>query len=52
VPKSRTYTDCRGRTLDVAQLALPVDVRPVVENRTTLSIDLRGVTSGATTTLP
>ncbi len=56
VPKSRKYTDCRGRTLEVGQLALPVDVRPVVENRTTLSIDLRGVTSpegpvpGATTT--
>ena len=54
VPKSRTYTDCRGRTLDVAQLALPVDVRPVVENRTTLSIDLRGITSSSnsTTTFP
>jgi hypothetical protein len=33
----------------VEQLALPVDVRPVVENRTTLSIDLRGITAAATT---
>jgi hypothetical protein len=49
VPKSRRYTDCRGRTLEVDQLALPVDVRPVVENRTTLSIDLRGITAAATT---
>lgn len=48
VQKSRKYTDCDGRTLDVTELALPVDVRPVVENRTTLSIDLRGVTSGVT----
>ena len=49
VPRSRQYTDCRGRTLEVEQLALPVDVRPVVENRTTLSIDLRGITAAATT---
>lgn len=53
VPKTSTYTDCEGRTLEVSELALPTDVRPVVENRTTLSIDLRGVTSSgnpATTT--
>lgn len=49
VPKTRQYTDCRGRTLEVDQLALPGDVRPVVENRTTLSIDLRGATTAATT---
>lgn len=49
VPKSRSYTDCDGRTLDVSELALPTDVRPVVENSKTLSIDLRGVTSGVTT---
>lgn len=48
VPKSRNYTDCEGRSLDVSELALPTDVRPVVENRKTLSIDLRGVTSGVT----
>jgi hypothetical protein len=45
VADTRTYTDCEGRTLDVTKLALPVDVRPVVENRKILSIDLRGVTS-------
>jgi hypothetical protein len=32
----------------VTELALPTDVRPVVENRTTLSIDLRGITSATT----
>jgi len=39
----------------VADLALPTDVRPIVENRTTLSIDLRGITTktvATTTTLP
>ena len=50
VPDSRKYTDCEGRSLTVQQLAPPVDVRPVVENKKTLSIDLRGVTSGVTTT--
>lgn len=47
---SRNYTDCNGKKLTVADLAPPVDVRPVVENKKTLSIDLRGVTSGVTTT--
>ena len=50
VPGTRNYTDCANRTITVAQLALPTDVRPVVENRTTLSIDLRGITSAATST--
>lgn len=55
VAGTRTYTDCANRTLKVEQLALPTDVRPVVENRTTLSIDLRGITSATTvptTTVP
>lgn len=52
VKDTRTYVDCDGRTLDVSDLAPPADVRPVVENRKNLSIDLRGVTSATTTTLP
>ncbi len=40
-----TFSDCDGRTIDVTELALPTnDVRPIVENQRTLSIDLRGVT--------
>lgn len=46
---TRTFRDCDGRVLDVEQLARPGDVRPLVENRKTLYIDLRGVTSGAST---
>ena len=49
VRDTRTYTDCEGRTLDVTDLAPPVDVRPVVENKKNLSIDLRGATAAATT---
>jgi len=41
VKKSREFTDCEGRTLDIESLALPTDVRPLVENRSTLYIDLR-----------
>jgi hypothetical protein len=37
------FTDCDGRQLDVTELAPPEGVRPVVENRRTLSIDLRAV---------
>ncbi len=44
-----TFTDCAGRRLDVSDLARPTTVRPVVENRKTLSIDLRGPVSTATT---
>jgi len=36
------FTDCEGRTLNVDELAAPTDVRPLVENRKTLYIDLRG----------
>ncbi|MEY3588297.1 MAG: hypothetical protein RJA47_893 [Actinomycetota bacterium] len=48
IAKTDTYTDCDNRTVKVTDLALPTDVRPVVENRTTLSIDLRGITSATT----
>ena len=40
---SRTFTDCEGRTLSVDKLALPENVRPIVENRKTLYVDLRGL---------
>jgi hypothetical protein len=46
---SRKFTDCDGRTLSVDDLQLPEAVRPIVENRKTLYVDLRGVT---TPTLP
>lgn len=46
---SRQFTDCDGRTLTVDDLQLPESVRPIVENRKTLYVDLRGVT---TPTLP
>lgn len=46
-PGTRTFVDCEGRELAPEDLALPVSVRPIVENRTTLFIDLRGVTNPA-----
>ncbi len=43
------FTDCDGRQLDVTDLAPPdADIRPVVEERTVLSIDLRGATTSTT----
>ena len=42
IEKTHTFTDCTGRTLQVDQLQAPLDVRPIVENKTTLLIDLRG----------
>jgi hypothetical protein len=42
VQGTRTFKDCDGDTIDVEKLALPPDVRPVVENRVRLYIDLRG----------
>jgi len=42
IQKTHTFTDCDGRTLTVDQLMPPTDVRPIIENRTTLLIDLRG----------
>jgi hypothetical protein len=39
---TRDFVDCENRTLPVEALHRPVDARPVVENRTSLLIDLRG----------
>lgn len=50
IEKTHTFTDCQGRVLTVDQLQLPADVRPIVENRTTLLIDLRGTPK--TTSVP
>ena len=48
---SATFTDCDGRTVDVTDLAPPDEgVRPIVENRRTLVLDLRGVTGTTATT--
>lgn len=47
---TRTFTDCDKRTITVEQLSPPNEVRPIVENRKTLYIDLRGITAGVTTT--
>ncbi len=47
VPGTRQFTDCEGRSLTVADLQPPANVRPIVENRTTLYIDLRGITDTA-----
>ena len=41
IADTHEFLDCDGRTLQVDQLAAPLDVRPIVENRTTLLIDLR-----------
>ncbi len=47
----RTFRDCEGRAIDVLELAPAAGVRPVVENRETLIIDLReAVAETATTT--
>lgn len=48
---SRTFTDCDGRTIAVSELTAPNEVRPIVENRKTLYIDLRGLTA-SNSTLP
>lgn len=49
VRQTSSFVDCDGRQIDVGALALPEDgVRPVVENRTALSIDLRRVTPART----
>ena len=39
------FIDCQGRQLDVAELAPPKGVFPVVSNDRTLSIDLRSAVS-------
>jgi len=41
VEGTRDFIDCDERTLPVEQLYRPIDARPVVENRTSLLIDLR-----------
>jgi formylglycine-generating enzyme required for sulfatase activity len=38
---TRNIVDCEDRTLPVEALHRPVDARPVVENRSSLLIDLR-----------
>lgn len=48
IEKTRTFTDCEGRTLTVEQLMPPTDVRPIVENKSTLLIDLRGTMNPVT----
>ena len=43
------FIDCDGRTIDVTELSPPDrGVFPVVEDRTTLSIDVRGAKAGTT----
>ena len=41
-PGTDRFTDCGGRELGVEELAPAAGVLPIVENRTTLTIDLRG----------
>lgn len=42
-----TFVDCNGNELDVTELSPPTDaVRPVVEDETTLYLDLRAFSSG------
>ena len=48
IQNTHSFTDCEGRTLTVEQLMPPTDVRPIVENKTTLLIDLRGTMSPVT----
>jgi hypothetical protein len=48
IQKTHSFTDCEGRTLTVEQLMPPTDVRPIVENKTTLLIDLRGTMNAVT----
>jgi len=40
IATTHQFQDCEGRVLDVTELAAPTDVRPIVENRETLLIDL------------
>lgn len=46
------FTDCEGRTIAVTELTPPPGVFPVVEDRTTLFIDLRGADDPASATAP
>lgn len=48
-----TFVDCDGTELDVTELSPPTDpVRPVVENRETIYLDLRAFSVGPTVTEP
>jgi hypothetical protein len=50
VPKTSTFVDCEGRTIDVTELSPPdAGVFPRVENRRTLFVDLRGAVRVAST---
>jgi len=49
VQGTRTFTDCEKRTVEVSKLKAPTEVRPIVENKKTLYIDLRGLTASVTT---
>lgn len=40
IANTHRFEDCENRVLEVDQLTLPTDVRPIVENRSTLLIDL------------
>jgi hypothetical protein len=46
----RTFTDCEGRIIKPEELTAPDNVRPIVENRKTLYIDLRGLTASENST--
>ena len=48
----RTFTDCNQRVVQVDQLQIPANVRPIVENKKTLYIDLRDASAAATTIAP
>lgn len=47
---TRAFRDCEGRTVDVEALAPAVGVRPAVENRETLIIDLREAVAESSST--
>lgn len=48
-----TFIDCEGNELDVTELSPPTDpVRPVVEDQTTLYLDLRAFSSGSASSEP
>lgn len=50
VQRTDQFTDCEGRTLSVTDLAPPPGVFPIVEDRKTLYIDLRGADQPTTST--
>lgn len=53
IPQTDTFRDCEGRTLNVADLALPIGGEfPIIEDRTILYIDLGDRPLDSTTTSP